>query len=221
MERPAVSLVICTRNRAEKLTACLEYVSKQAPACSWELVIVNNASSDATSAIVSAYAQRASFPIKVLWESTPGKSHALNRGWKTADGDVIAFTDDDCYISSDYIDRVQETFKDNAKIGFAGGRVELFDQEDYPVTIMRSKECELFPPRTFISPGRLHGANMMFRRAVLEEIGGFDPELGPGTKFVSEDLDVQVRASLGGWWGLYTPDVIVAHHHGRKKEDIP
>ena len=221
MERPAVSLVICTRNRADKLSNCLEYIAKQTPTCSWELVIVDNGSSDATSAIISSYATKVPFATKELFEGTTGKSYALNRGWQAAAGEIIAFTDDDCYVSPEYIDRVKETFKDVPTIGFAGGRVDLFDPDDYPVTIMTSEERELFAPSTIISPGRLHGANMMFRRSVLEEIGGFDPDFGPGTSFVCEDLDVQARASLAGWSGLYTPDVIVAHHHGRKKGDIP
>ena len=44
---------------------------------------------------------------------------------------------------------------------------------------------------------------MMLRRVVLEAIGGFDPNLGPGTPFSGEDPDIQARASFAGWWGLY------------------
>jgi hypothetical protein len=60
---------------------------------------------------------------------------------------------------------------------------------------------------------------MAFRRAVLFDIGGFDPLLGPGTAFVVEDLDVAGRASARGWVGKYCPEVMVSHHHGRKASD--
>jgi GT2 family glycosyltransferase len=61
---------------------------------------------------------------------------------------------------------------------------------------------------------------MMFRRHVLEAIGGFDVDFGPGTPFITEDPDALARARFAGWWGLYTPDVVVAHHHGRQAKDI-
>ncbi len=106
------------------------------------------------------------------------------------------------------------------KIGFAGGRVDLFDPTDIPMTISASDQPELINPQTFIAGGALLGANMMFRRRVLEQIGGFDPDLGPGSRFRSgSDVDALIRASFAGWCGLYSPDVTVSHHHGRKAED--
>src|SRR5204863_249057 len=74
---------------------------------------------------------------------------------------------------------------------------------------------KLMEPRSFIAPGALPGANMMFRRAVLEAIDGFDPDMGAGTRFGSEDVEAQNRASFAGWRGLYTPKAVVLHHHGR------
>ena len=144
----------------------------------------------------------------------------MNQGLRVARGDIIALIDDDCYVEPDYIDRVLEIFKD-PRIGFAGGRVELFDPTDFPMTIKTSTERELLPPRSYVEGGWVLGANMMFRRHVLEAIGGFDVDFGPGTPFIAEDPDAQARASFAGWWGLYTPDVVVAHHHGRKAKDIP
>ena len=131
----------------------------------------------------------------------------------------MGLIDDDCYVAQDYIDRVREIF-DDPRIGFAGGRVDLFDPTDCALTIRTSTEREFLPPGSCVQPGWILGANMMYRRHVLEAIGGFDPELGPGTPFNGgDDTDLQARASFAGWWGLYTPNVIVAHHHRRKEKD--
>jgi glycosyltransferase involved in cell wall biosynthesis len=198
----------------------LEYIAQQQPRCAWELVVVDNGSTDQTNRFLRDYATTVTFPTTLLFEKIPGLSRARNVGWKAARGQIIAFTDDDCYVASDYVDCVYKVFRDE-RIGFAAGRVNLFDPADYPMTIRTSAESELFAPRSYIPAGRMHGANMMFRRRALEEIDGFDPELGAGTRFMSaEDLDAQVRASCAGWWGCYAPCVIVAHHHGRKAIDL-
>ncbi|MGH7117814.1 MAG: glycosyltransferase family 2 protein, partial [Acetobacteraceae bacterium] len=98
-------------------------------------------------------------------------------------------------------------------------RVDLFDASDFPLTINTSAEQELLQPRRNFTIGPILGANMMFKREVLKAIGGFDPDFGPGTPFVCDDIDAVARASLAGYWGLYTPDVAVSHHHGRKADE--
>jgi glycosyltransferase involved in cell wall biosynthesis len=215
-----VSLVICTRNRAAQLNDCLQHVARLRPSCSWEFVVVDNGSSDGTGTVLTEYAANVPFSVKVVQENVPGLGRAQNTGWKAACGDIIAFTDDDCYVAPDYIDKVREAFSD-AKVGFAGGRIDLFDPADYPITINTSDRRELIEPRSFIPAGVLQGANIMFRRRVLEEIDGFDPDLGPGTRFNCVDVDATARASFVGWYGLYTPDAIVAHHHRRTAKDVP
>jgi glycosyltransferase involved in cell wall biosynthesis len=218
--RPAVSLVICTRNRARQLEDCLQYVSRLQPTCLWELIVVDNGSNDETAVVLAEYMASVPFAGKVIFEPVAGLGRARNAGWIAARGEIIAFTDDDCYVTPDYIDRVCEIFID-PKIGFAGGRVDLFDPSDAPMTIKTSDQSELAPPRSYISNMLIVGANMVFRRRVLEQIGGFDPELGPGARFYGEDLDAEARASLAGWWGLYTPIAVIKHHHRRKTADIP
>jgi glycosyltransferase involved in cell wall biosynthesis len=218
MDSLAVSLLLCTRNRAEQLQICLEYIARQNPSCSWELVVVDNGSTDDTDRVLSEYAAKMPFPITILYEGRPGQRLGLNQALRVARGNIIALTDDDCYVESDYIDRVREIFED-PKIGYAGGRVDLFDPTDYPITIKTSTEPEYLPPRSYVEGGWILGANMMFRRSVLEAIGGFDPELGPGTRFYGDDIDAQARASFAGWWGFYAPTAVVAHHHRRKAND--
>jgi GT2 family glycosyltransferase len=71
-----------------------------------------------------------------------------------------------------------------------------------------------------VLPGHVQGANMAFRRDVLQAIGGFDPLLGAGTPFPCEDLDAASRASQAGWKGGYFPAPTVHHHHRRRTADV-
>lgn len=217
-----ISVVICTHNRSSRLRKCLDsVVTVTAPAgLKWELVVVNSASTDDTAAVIQDFARRAPMPVTIVTETRRGSGRARNAGWHAARGDIIAFTDDDCYVAEDYVERLAEAFADE-HMGYLGGRIKLYDSEDYAYTIKDSADTELFGPCTFMRPGELHGANIAFRRSVLERINGFDPDLGAGAPFSGDDMDTCTRASFAGERGAYVPAVVVFHHHRRKAKDIP
>ena len=212
--KPQLSLVICTRNRANKLPACLEAVQKIVTNVPWELVLVDNGSTDDTSTILAAFASRLEASTRIVSEPARGLNCARNAGWRAARGEFIGFTDDDCYVAVDYFDRLLDLFRE-PQVGFGGGKVTLFDPNDHPGAIQLAPERFTVPPRSFIPGGLFHGANMAFRRSVLEQIGGFDPELGAGRGYYFGDVDALVRASFAGWTAVYEPRLAVAHHHGR------
>lgn len=214
-----ISLIICTRNRAGPLARCLEAVSRITHAGAWEAVLVDNGSTDVTPAVLAAFATQQTFRVETVHEPVPGLSNARNAGVAAARGDILLFTDDDCYVEPDILDKLMAAFADPA-IGFVTGRLRLFDPADAPVTINESTVPLRFAPGQFLPAGAVKGANMAFRRAVLEAIGPFDPLFGSGTAFPSEDADAAMRAALAGWAGVYDPAVVVWHHHGRKAADI-
>jgi glycosyltransferase involved in cell wall biosynthesis len=220
MSEVLISLVICTRNRAQQLNTCLTYIAALNTFIPWELIVVDNGSSDSTSHVLREFARSASFPVTILSEPMLGLGRARNRGWRAARGEIIAFTDDDCYVLPDFPDRVIEPFAD-PKMGYCGGRIKLYDIGDYPITINHSTMPEFFAPNKYFhfATGAIQGANMIFRRAALADIGGFDNCFGPGTGFVCDDGDACTRASLAGWWGAYVPGPTVLHAHGRKAAD--
>jgi glycosyltransferase involved in cell wall biosynthesis len=174
----SISLVICTRNRAQQLNTCLAYIAALNTSIPWELIVVDNGSSDSTSHVLRDFARSASFPVIILNEPMPGLGRTRNRGWRAARGEIIAFTDDDCYVLPDFPDRVLEAFADPT-MGYCGGRAKLYDSSDYPITINESAVSEIFPPNNYFATGVIHGANMIFRRAALVDIGGFDNCFGP------------------------------------------
>lgn len=212
----SLSLIVCTRDRAAPLRHCLQAIpaaSMQRAAA--ELVIVDNGSADATAEVIAAFAASAPFPVICCREPTPGLSRARNAGLRAAHGVVLAFTDDDCRLAADYPELAARVF-DGAPFRFCGGRILLPDPTDARYCYLDSTEPRLFAPGTALLPGQIQGSNMVVHRDVVERIGGFDPMLGAGTAFRSEDIDYLARASIAGFAGAYVPALVVHHHHGRK-----
>lgn len=94
----AVSVIVATRNRCAPLAETLEAMTRLVvpPALTWELIVVDNGSTDGTSALLDRY--RARLPLRSVVEPVPGLSVARNAGLHVARGEVIAFTDDDCVV---------------------------------------------------------------------------------------------------------------------------
>lgn len=216
---PDISLVICTRNRAPQLGTCLRAVAGLRYAGLWEFVVVDNGSTDDTARVVADFAATAAVAVQYVLQPVKGLSNARNAGIARARGRIITFTDDDCYVAPDLLQATVATFAD-ARLGYASGRVLLHDPTDFPATISLSVEPQVFETGRYVVPGVFKGANMAFRREVLDAIGGFDPWFGSGAAFPAEDCDAAARASLAGWAGRYEPNMVVSHHHGRKADTI-
>ena len=201
-----------------QLRACLEHVERLEGDVEWELIVIDNGSTDGTGQLLQEYANGSSFPFVVVEEPKRGLGNARNSGIKAAKGQILAFTDDDCYPAPDFLVQVTRVFEDE-HVGYMGGRVLLYDPADAPITIMLSMDCRLIPPHSFVPPGVINGANMAVRRAVIDAVGMFDPMLGAGSVFASgEDCEYVARASAEGWTGGYFPEPFVYHHHGRRHQ---
>lgn len=213
-----LSVVVCTRNRLDKLQRCVAALLAATASHDWELVIVDNASADGTGAYLEWLRLKQLNRPRILAVAEPrvGLAAARNAGWRSAAGEIVAFTDDDCYVAADYLDSIVQVFDEDARLGFLSGRILLFDSGDYPITINQSEQRREFSPFRFIAAGAVQGANLAFRRNILERIGGFDERLGAGTPFPSEDIDAAAAALWSGAHGVYDPRPLVYHHHGRR-----
>lgn len=217
-----ISLIICTRNRAVPLHRCLAAVAAIVHDGDWEVVIVDNGSVDATAETIRVFAAAQDFRVVPVFQPVAGLSNARNAGVAAATGDLILFTDDDCYVAPDLLDAARAAFADPA-LGFVTGRVRLFDPQDARITINESTTPLRFKARCFLATGLVKGANLAFRRAALAAIGRppFDPLLGAGARFpAGEDSDAAQRVALAGWAGAYDPRLVVDHHHGRRGHDV-
>jgi glycosyltransferase involved in cell wall biosynthesis len=214
-----ISLIICSRDRCQQLANCLESTRRIIFERSWELVIVDNGSVDETAIVIQKFSSTSCVPVVSVFEPRPGLGNAHNAALRIARGQILVFTDDDCYPAEDFLRQVWAAFSDPS-VGYISGRIMLHDRTDYQVACRESLTPLMFPGGSYVYTGAVNGANMAFRRRVLHDIGGFDPLFGPGSQFNAEDADAAGRASAMGWNGLYCPEVLVSHHHGRKAGDV-
>ena len=215
---PQISIIVCTRNRAESLPLCLNSIEQAAVAnraVEVELVIVDNGSTDATAALLQTWQKSTSVRCRVLSAEERGLSHARNYGLQQATGNIIAFTDDDCTVTPDYLTQLERAYAADAGPTLRGGRVELGDPRDLPFTI----KTDLAPQRFAGGHpgGFIHGCNLTMSRSALELVGRFDTRLGAGQSIgAAEDSDFVYRAHRSGVMVLYDPSIVVFHHHGRR-----
>ncbi len=213
-----VSVIIATRDRCERLATSLDALTRlEVPSeLRWELIVIDNGSTDATARLLEAYAGR--LPLRSVLESRPGISAARNAGLRAARGRVVAMTDDDCIVDRHWLAALWAEFERDATLAGLGGRVELYDPRDQPITIRTTRERVPFD-----SPYQLFtliaGCNMAFTRRAMAELGEFDPMLGAGSHACSgEDVDYLYRALARGLKVVYVPDVLVYHNHGRRTD---
>jgi len=213
MEQVRVSVIVPTRNRPDQIGPCVESIlANNHP--SMELIVVDQSDArDSESALV-AFRQDPRFRYVVT--STRGAARARNVGIEASTADLIAFTDDDCRVPTDWVARIAELFDNEPTAGVIFGRVDIpknaleggFLSSFEPVR--RSYEGE-FP--SGLEPWGI-GANMAVRRKVVEDIGAFDPLLGPGSKFkAGEDVDFAIRA-IARRWKVVTANEIPLLHLG-------
>jgi glycosyltransferase involved in cell wall biosynthesis len=224
-ERPPLdlSIIICTRNRAEALRGCLESLSQAVSNNTnvrSEIVIVDNGSTDHTRDVISTWTHSAPCPVLLIEEPRPGLGAARNSGIRSTSGRLIAFTDDDCRLGPHYVPDLMRNFQNDDVPVIRGGRVELGDPDDLPFGVkVDDTETVLKYP---LHPGSIAlGCNMVINRDVFRCIGLFDERFGAGAPFkASEETELFFRAHLRNIPVIYVPNMTVYHFHGRKSIDV-
>jgi glycosyltransferase involved in cell wall biosynthesis len=215
-----ISVIIATRNRVALLAATLGAIAGQEDAGPFEVLVVDNGSTDSTRAMVDAAARCA--PVYYLREDRPGKSYALNTAAATARGDLILLTDDDVLPSPGWLAAFRRAF-DETGAGFAAGRILPLWEAPPPPWMSPSLHGVLAIPdggesRLPLGPGlNKHimpiGANMAVRRTLVERVGGWNTSLGKlqGTLRTGEDHEFALRLIAAGAAGVYEPAALVRH----------
>jgi GT2 family glycosyltransferase len=217
---PRVSVVICTHNRADRLGDAIRSVLEQeSNGMRFELVVVDNRSTDATRETVQRYA--ADERVRYVFEPVLGLCHARNRGAREARGAYITYLDDDAIACGGWLRAVVDAFESMPDVGVVGGRVDpvwetarprwLSDDIALSLTIV---DWSATP--TVITDVRrqwLVGANMAVRAELLHAVGGFHPGLDRvGTRMLSSgDVYLQKQIIARGHRCLYAPAMAVRH----------
>lgn len=222
-----LSLIVCTHNRPDGIKACVDSMLlsiRKAMPVEAEIIVVANACSDDYIGTLKSWAAGATdIPIRILSEPRKGAAYARNMGLKAAQGDVIFITDDDCKLDIGCAAKLLAYDAADSGAVIRGGRIELGDAGDLPLTIKTERE----PQRWMLGmPGAgidimagksVTGCNVSFRRSTMEKLGLFDERFGPGTPLpAGEDTDYYLRAFRAGIPVEYVPDIVIYHHHGRK-----
>jgi len=218
-----ISVVICSRNRANQLDRVLESAAKMdVPAdLTWELLLVDNGSTDQTRDVVQSYSDR--LPIRYIFEGTPGLSNARNKGVAEAKGEYICWTDDDVLIDRGYLSAYAAAFKRHPDAAFFGGRIEpvllgttpKWFRDNIATLSTVIAERNLGPDQIVLGneDDRLpFGANFSVRTKEQRE-NLYDPNLGvaPNQRRLGEETAV-IQAIVGrGGFGIWVPDAIVQH----------
>jgi glycosyltransferase involved in cell wall biosynthesis len=213
-----ISVVLSTYNRSDILLSALECLARQqAPGIKFEVIVVDNNSSDSTREITESFAAR-DIRFRYLFESRQGLSYARNAGIRVARADAIAFTDDDVHVAPDWIAQIRRALVQYPEADYLGGRVlpvwpaampawshakmspfALQDLGDEPVRVSSQD------PRCLI------GACLAVRSRALARAGLFSTETqrvedGVGS---TEDADWEMQVWRYGGQGFYVPEIVV------------
>ena len=191
-------MVIPVRNGASSLPPLLDSLAGQTLEGSrFEIVVVDNASTDATAEVARAHGAR------VVAEPVANRSRARNAGAAAARADVLAFTDADCVADAGWLAALLAC-RDRAPL--VAGQVEVTTSEP-PNAIERFERGWRFAQERAVRTGWGATANLLVRRDAFEAVGGFDT----GYRHIGEDADFCVRAGRAGHAIAYCPDAVIYH----------
>jgi glycosyltransferase involved in cell wall biosynthesis len=221
MSDTLISAIICTHNRDNYLGAAIDTLLAQQCNVGFEVVVVDNGSSDRTREVVEQ--RLGDSRLKYIFEPVLGLSVARNTGAKAASGQIFAYLDDDAEASTFWLQTLYSAFEANSKLAIAGGKVTLLYPEGIqaPRWLTPSLSSNLGAYDLGISlvyienPGLTpRGLNYAIRRSFWENIGGFDTNLGRiGKNLLSnEELQMTEIALSRGWQVAYIPEAVVAHN---------
>lgn len=198
---PKVSVVVCAYNAERTMDSCLASL-KELNYPNYEVIVVNDGSSDRTLEITQQYDY-----LRLISQENKGLSVARNVGITAATGEIVAFTDSDCVVDPDWLTYLVEKFLSSGLAAVGGPNLSPPEDSLVPACVAVSPGV---PTHVLLSDDvaeHIAGCNMAFRREVLQEIGGFDPQF----RAAGDDVDVCWRLQDKGYTIGFSPAAIVWH----------
>lgn len=206
---PEVSVVVPTRNRPQHALECAKSIL--ATQGFSELIIVDQSNNPDTRTALETIADSR---LRYVHSALKGATSGRNVGIENSRADVIAFTDDDCRVATDWVASIVRLFRTDPAIAVVCGRVTV------PEEIGRQGFAAAFEPivrewqHDYPPPGVDWGitANFAVRRSVFDQVGPFDPMLGPGAPLLcGEEPDILFRVLRAGLKVVNAAEVQVQH----------
>jgi GT2 family glycosyltransferase len=213
---PRLSILLVLYNRAELTLACLRSIQPRLAEAAAEIVLVDNASSDATSTLL----ERLRGATVIRNGENRGFPRAVNQAAEAARGEFLLLLNNDTEVLGDSLGTAVGFLADNPDVGAVGGRIILLDGT------LQEAGCTLWREGHVLQYGRgddptaseylfqrdvdyCSGAFLMTRHRLFAQLGGLDPAFSPG---YFEDLDYCVRLWRSGWRIVYLPQISIVHY---------
>jgi glucosyl-dolichyl phosphate glucuronosyltransferase len=216
-----ISVILCTFNRCRLLPAALDSIaaSNMPAGVTWEVLVVDNNSTDQTRDVVEAFSRQHPRRFRYLFEPRAGKSYALNAGIAAAKGDILAFVDDDVTVATEWLRNLTAPFRDG---GFAGTGGRVVPHWTTPIPDWLSDDGWMLAgplvsfdrgPEGCVLDESPVGTNMAFLRRVFDQYGVFRLDLGPSphNEIRNEDSEFARRLLGAGERIFYVPSAVVHH----------
>ncbi|MEY3783975.1 MAG: hypothetical protein RLZZ230_297 [Candidatus Parcubacteria bacterium] len=178
-----ISLVIPAYNEEKFIGACLDSVIKNSAGKLKEIIVVDNASTDATATIA-----RSRLGVRVVYEGRKGTGNARQTGAEQATDDIVAYLDADCLVPLGWIEMIEKSFFDN-QVVFLSGPYKYYESTRYPTWLLNSIWLIFVPIAYWIVGFVGNGGNCVVRKSALEKIGGNDRTIA----FYGDDTDLARR----------------------------
>jgi GT2 family glycosyltransferase len=218
---PHVTIVICTLNRRKLLKECINSIcALDYPKSSLEIVIIDGGSTDGTKELCQG------FPgIRFITEAKLGLAHARNTGARSAQNEIVAYTDDDCIVDREWLKSLVAGFQVSSSVIGVGGPVYPRNSRSVPRKILVKAALGLFDEGKCAKyVGGLVTSNCAFKREIFASIE-FDEKLGVTRRhkliLCGEDTDFCRTIVSSGHRLLYTPSAKVYHSIPKERARVP
>ncbi|MBB3954146.1 glycosyltransferase [Novosphingobium sediminicola] len=185
---PTISLIIPAFNEEDYLPACLDAVMQNVAGKAFEIIVVDNNSTDGTKQVVERYPG-----VTYVFEAEKGITRARQCGFKAAKGEILAYVDADTHPPAGWVEQIIEQFSKDAKLACLSGPYSFYDVSGLRNAISNAWFVAARPLYNFTGY-MLVGGNFAIRREALTKMGGFDATI----EFYGEDVDIAKRAKKQG-----------------------